>query len=1009
MTIRRTAFLLLLVLGASLGWTSRTAAQTATVRGTVTDSSTGSAIVGAEVEAVGTGVRTVTRSTGEYTLAGIPAGSLTLRVRLIGFASIQRSVTTRSGETLVADFRLRPQSIQLEDLVVIGYGTARRSDLTSAVSSVNSEQIEKTTTASPDGALQGRAPGVEVINNAGNPGNGISVRVRGSASITANTQPLFVIDGVPMVSEDISSLDMGGQSISAVTGINASDIASMDILKDAAASAIYGSRGSNGVIQITTKRGQIGRSQLTLNSFVGTQSASRRLELLNSTQYLEFFNESAENDGYGPDFYGVIGVDDQVNTDWQSEVLRRAPIGNTELAVSGGDERIRYRVSGSWFDQTGIVIGSGYRRLGGRANLDFTAGQRLNFSTSLSISGENNDRIENDGSVSGIITNAVGNAPLYPVRHDGDFTGVGGSFPDGLQYPNSVALATLNTAQARTMRTLGNVEARFIMRPDIVLTSRLGVDLYDVKESQYESPRVSGTYPASSGGVAKTGFSTLNRYVVDNYVTLTRDLAAEKPLQITAGNSLELNRSDFNFVRGEGLTNDRFTQVRNASIIISGDGSQARNNLISFFARANYNHSGRFLLGGSFRYDASSRFGTNNKWGIFPAASAAWILSREGFLSGSSWINDLKLRASLGLTGNQSIGNYDWQGTFSTANYGDLGGLAPTRMPNPDLKWESTRQFDIGVDATLFGGRASVTIDYYRKHTSDLLLDRPITCTSGFCFVTTNVGAVENNGIELGLTTVNIDRERFRWSTTLNLAANRNRVSKLFNDEPFTTGIRNINRVEVGEAIGAFYALEFEGVDPATGDAIFRDVDGDGSITADDRQIVGSPHPDLVGGFINDLAFGRFNLSTFFTFSVGNESFNAMRIFSDAGGWYLDNQFADVMDRWQQPGDQTDVPRASYDGLSGARELSSRFIEDGSYLRLKEITVGYDLPDRISGLMGMSRANLYLSAQNLFTVTGYTGYDPELNSSGRSNVSLGTEFYAYPLARTYILGIKAGW
>ncbi|MEO8198950.1 MAG: TonB-dependent receptor [Gemmatimonadota bacterium] len=996
-----------------LGGVAVAQAQTATVRGTVSDSANLLPLAGAEVTVVGTAARTSVRANGQYILSNLTPGSLTIQVRMIGYRSVRRTLTVADGEESVADFTLTSQPISLEDIVVIGYGTALRSELSTAISSVNSKALEGITVASPDAALQGRAPGVEITENAGNPGNGITVRIRGTSSLSASSQPLFVIDGVPMISEDISSLDLGGQSITAVTGISPSDIASMDILKDAAAAAIYGSRGSNGVIIITTKRGRPGKGQLTLDSYFGTQAASRRLGLLNSTQYLQFFNESAENDGYGADFYGVVGVDDQVNTDWQNEVLRHAPIGNTELAVSGGDDRMQYRVSGNWFDQTGIVIGSGYRRLGGRANLDFNAGQRLNFSTSLSIAGERNDRIENDGSASGIITNAVGNAPLYPVRHDGDFTGVGGSFPDGLQYPNSVALATLNTAQARTLRTLGNVESRFSVRSNLLLTSRLGVDLYDVRENQFESPRVSGTYPASSGGVAKSGYSSFNKYVLDNFLTFNPGLSSTQSLTVTAGNSLELNRSEFNFIRGEGLTNDRFTQVHNATKIISGDASTGRSNLISFFSRASYSLKSKYLAAASLRADGSSKFATNNKWGVFPAISAAWVMSEESFLSRSRWMDNLKLRASFGLTGNQSISDFPWQGTFGTANYGDSGGTAPTRLANPDLKWESTSQFDIGIDADLFGERVNLSVDYYRKHTQDLLLELPITSTAGFSSIISNAGAIQNNGIEVALTTINKQSDRpggFHWSTTFNFAANRNRVTDLANNSPVTGGIRSINRVEVGQPIGAFYTLKFLGVDPDSGNAIYEDVNNDGVIDSGDRQIVGSPFPDFTGGFINDMSVGRFSLSTFFTFSVGADVFNAMRIFSDAGGWYTDNQFSNVMNRWQKPGDVTDVPRASYDGTSGAREISSRFIEDGSYLRLKEVSLGYELPERLSGWLGMSRAHVYVSGRNLFTITGYTGYSPEVNSNGSNNrIELGTDFYAYPIARTFTFGIQAGW
>jgi TonB-linked SusC/RagA family outer membrane protein len=1000
-------------LALTLGGVSQALGQGATIRGTVTDSATGNPVEGADVTIIGTSFRSFTRSGGQFVLTGIPAGTITIRARMVGFLAVSQRIDVPSAGEIVVIFSLPPQAIRLDDLVVVGYGSLLRRDLSSSVSSISGSSLDETT-ASPDGGLLGRAPGVHVVQNSGNPGNGITVRIRGSASVLAGNQPLYVVDGIPITSEDVSQLDMGGQSITAVTGIAADDIESIDILKDAAASGIYGSRGSNGVVLISTKRGQVGKSTVTLNTFYGTQSAARRLDLLSSAEYLEYFNEAAENDGYGADYFGVAGVDDQVNTDWQDAVLRRASLSNTELAVTGGNEQIRYRLAGSYFMQNGIVMGSAYDRLAGRANLDFGSPEKLAFSTSLAISGESNKRIENDGSASGIITNAVGNAPLFPVRKDdGQFTGVGSTFPDGLQYPNSVALGTLNDARARTLRVLGNFEARWNLRSGLRFTSRAGVDLLTLRESQYESPLVVGTYAQSAGGIAKTGFANANRYMLENFLEWSGDLAPRNFLQVTGGGTVELNRGELNFVRGEGLTNDRFTEVRNATTIVVGDGTRFENNLISFFGRANYSMGGRFLLGGSLRTDGSSRFGANNKWSLFPAVSAGWVLSEESFLAGNRSVEHLKLRASYGLTGNQAIGDYPWQGTFETANYGSLGGLAPANLANPDLKWETTRQLNFGVDLELFESRVGLTIDYYRKKTTDLLLARPITATSGFTSITDNVGAMENNGFEVGLTTVNLERNSpggLRWTTTLNFAANRNRITELFNDEPFTAGIRSINRVEVGQPIGAFYALKFTGVDPQTGDAIYEDTDGDGSITADDRQIVGSPHPDFSGGITNNLTYGRFDLSVFFTFSKGAEIFNAARIFSDAGGYYVDNQFSDVLDRWQQPGDVTDQPRASYDGNSDARQVSSRYIENASYLRLQELTLGYDIPVTAAGLLGLSQARFYVTGHNLFIIDKYKGYDPDLNSNGSSaNISLASDFYAYPLARTWTFGIQAGW
>jgi TonB-linked SusC/RagA family outer membrane protein len=981
---------------------------TGTIRGTVTAEAGGAPLAGARVTVAGTGRGAVTGAAGAYQVDGVPAGARTVHVELLGYAPRDVQVSVASGGTAVADVRLGQAAIALDQVVAVGYGTRSRRELSTAVSSVAGQQLASTPAASLDNALQGRAAGVQVVTNAGNPGNAASLRIRGSASISAGNQPLYVVDGVPILSEDYSQLGVGGQGISGVTGLSPDEIESVDILKDAAATAIYGSRGSNGVVVITTRRGRAGRPVATLNVYSGTQTAARRLRLLNSRQYLEYFNESAANDGYGDDYYGTPGVDDRIDTDWQNQVLRSAPVGNAELGLSGGTERVRYNVMGGYFSQEGIVAGSSYARAGGRANLDVAATDRLNLAVSLALSGERDRRIENDGATNGIITNTVGNPPLYPVyRESGGFTGPS----DGLEYPNALGLATLNNTGARTFRSLGNLEGRYRFTDWLSFTSRFGFDVLNLHETQYESPNVPGTYAASSAGVAKDGRTSATRLTMDNFASFDQLLGGEHRVQLTAGASVELNRGNLNFIRGEQLANDQLHQVRNAAVIVAGDASSFENNLVSFFGRANYVFADRYILGASLRADGSSRFGPDRRYGWFPAVSAAWVVSNEGFMQGVSAVDELKLRASYGLTGNQSISNYPWQSLEGSANYGDLPGLAPSNLGNRDLKWESTRQLDLGADLLVLDRRIGLGFDWYVKNTHDLLLDRPITGTSGFTSVFDNVGSVRNAGVELSLRTLNVvpRGNGFGWTSELNFSANRNRVTGLFEDQPFSTGERDINRVQVGEPIGAFYTIKFLGVDPQTGDAMYEDLNGDGDINASDRQIVGSPHPDFTGGFTNDFTFKGFDLHGFLQFSKGAEVFNAMRLFSDAGGWYLDNQFADVMNRWQKPGDRTDQPRASYDGLSGARTISSRFIEDGSYLRLQELRLGYRLPKAWSRTLRMDGARIYVQGNNLHTWTKYTGYSPDVNSNGDANAALGTDFYAYPAARTITVGIQGNW
>ncbi len=995
---------LLLGLGLLL-WASGLTAQT--VRGVVTDSATQKPLSGAIVLIVGTNNRAITSSEGRYQLNNIAAGAVSVRAQMIGYAPMIRQVTVIQGEEANVDFSLRVRAIELEEVVAIGYGTTQRDNLATAVSTVGQEDITGQANASADAALQGKAPGVQVIQNAGNPGNAVSVRIRGSASITANNQPLYVVDGVPVVSEDLSQLGLGGQGIRAITGLSSEDIASIDVLKDAAAASIYGSRGSNGVVLITTKRGQAGKGTVTFNSYIGTQSVSKKLDLLSGPQYLEYMREAASNDGYDPDdWFPQTGA----NTDWQDQVFRRAPISGAELAASGGTEKMRYRVSGSWFDQKGVVISSGYRRIGGRANLDFSATDKLFISTNVAITGERNDRIEADDNLEGIVGNAIAHEPYFPVRQpDGRFTNIS----DGMAYVNAVDLAEHNTTRANTNSLLANVEARYSFTPNLSFTSRFGADFYDLEELQFQSPEVPGSDGAKYGGVAKRGNSKARRYVFDAFANFDKTFQGRHALSLTGGTSVEYERRDNDFLRGELLTAETMKEVTNATNVTQFSGTYAENGLLSFIGRLNYSLDQKYLLGLAFRSDGASVFTPNNRYGFFPGASAGWVASRENFLANNKTVSLLKLRASLGRTGNQAISDYPYQSLYCTSNYGNEAGYNPCTLGNKDLSWEKTTQLDLGFDVELWNGRAAFTFDWYRKRTSDLLLSRPVPANTGFTSFVDNIGGIQNKGVEFALTVVPLQpsqAEKLRVVSTVNFSFNRNRVTSLYRDQPFSTGYYDINRVAVGHPLGEFHAYHFIRVDPATGDAVYEDVNGDGDITSADKTFVGSPWPDFTGGWTTTFTWKRFDLTSFFQFSKGAKVFNGMRVFSDEGGYNYDNKFSDVLRRWQQPGDITDQPRASFDGVSGARLISDRMIENAGYLRLQDLTLGYQLPDRWAGAMGMANARFYVRGQNIFTSTDYKGYNPEVNSNGStSNASVATDFYAYPLARTWSFGVQAGF
>jgi len=774
------------------------------------------------------------------------------------------------------------------------------------------------------------------------------------------------------------------------------------VLKDAAAAAIYGSRGSNGVIMVTTKRGRSGAPVVDINSYTGVQDVAKQWDMLNGKEYVMYKNEASKNDGGNPFRYGVPGVDDTINTDWQKAIFRTAPISNVTVGASGGTDRIQYFASGSYFDQTGVVIATGYKRAGGRINLDFAATNKLQLKTSIGVTREDWTRSENDNTIEGVVTNAIADAPNQPVKRlDGAYTG------NELAYPNPVAIALLSSINSRQLRTIGNVEAIYNILPSLKLTGRGGVDIGNLRDLRWESPNVEGTYAASVDGVGRQGNNTFNRYVVEgfaNWDVMPWFASHSQTLSLTAGTSAEWNGREFDYLRGEGFASEGFRYPGAATRITVYDGGWTGNNLASFFGRANYALMDRYLVQASVRTDGSSRFGANNRWGTFPAVSVGWKVSDEPAFAGMFRGNTLKLRGSLGTTGNQALPeDFGSLERYARANYADVIGLGQVSLANPDLRWESTREWDGGFDLTLWDDRISLISDYYSKLTSNLLVNRPISGTSGQTTLLSNVGSIENKGVEAQITTrnwVSGSTDGFNWTTDLNIAANKNKVVSLYNDEPFSTGSYSINRVQVGHPLSEYYTYRFLGVDPATGDAQY----------STDQEFVGTPHPKYQGGFTSDMSWMGFDLHGFVQFSQGNQIFNGIRVFADDGGRYLDNKFRDVLRRWQNPGDITDQPRASRNGSSGALQVSSRFLEDGSYVRLGDLTLGYNVPKGWVRSAGLANGKIYVSGHNLHTWTKYKGYSPDVNSSGsNTNTSLGGEFYAYPIARSVTFGFKAGF
>lgn len=1021
-------------------------AQDQTVTGTVTSAADGSVLPGVTVLEKGTTNGVTTGINGEYSIS--VGADAVLVFRYIGMATQEIPVNNRAE----IDVQLRTDETMLREVIVVGYGTQDRREVTGATAKVTAEELEDIPVVSVDQALQGRAAGVQISQNSGTPGAGISVRVRGATSISANNQPLYVVDGVPLTTGDYSQLGYGGQSVNAIADLNPSDIESIDILKDASAAAIYGSRAANGVVLITTKRGAARQTQINFNAYAGTQNMWKKPDFLDAEKYKEIMVEAYVNDGYldpGATFddflefyyydsYFFVDEDDNVfrdqrdfeltNTDWVDAVTREAGIQNYEISLSGGDVKTRYYLSGNYFNQEGIIIGSQYQRYSTRLNLDHNVNDNLVLGASIQLSRSDNNRIVSDNTLYGPFANSLAASPVFPIYYED-----GGYTRPNYFYTNPVAEGTENDDITTNLRGLGNIFARYTLTEGLDLQVKGGYDALNVDERRYTPTNYPGSFTTAVGGSATNATTTATKLLLESTLSYDKLYGEVHDVSAVIGTSVEENDIKQSFVTGQGFPGERFRYIASAARVNEGSSSLTENVLLSYFGRLNYSFKDRYLVGLNFRADGSSRFGENNRFGYFPSVSVGWRLIEESFMSGIAEITELKLRASYGVTGNQEIGNFSYQALVTGANYQDRPGISLSQIPNPDLKWETTNQFNVGADIGLFSNRIMLAVDYYIKQTDDLLFSRPIPTQNGFGNYQSNIGATENKGWEFALTTVNLDggADGVSWTSNFNISFNRNKVTELYQNQDIFYGFGGNSLVlREGQPIGTFYGFISDGVYSTTedvpqsrqgqgaqaGDINFRDISGpngepDGLITDDDLTIIGNAQPDFVGGLTNSLKFKGFDLNVFFQFSYGNDIANPAHQYQQhLGNDFLDdNMLTLVEDRWQQEGDVTDIPRATVDDLNdNNRSNSSRFIYDGSYLRLKNLALGYTIPAGITEVIKMRSLRIYAQAQNLLTFTDYPGFDPEVNFAGTSNTTLGVDFYTFPQARTITFGVNIG-
>ncbi|MCF0064413.1 TonB-dependent receptor [Dyadobacter chenwenxiniae] len=1003
-------------------------AQDMQVSGRVTDKN-GAILPAVSIQIKGTNKGILSDETGSFKIT-FPMGSNVLVFSLVGFVRKEIKIENESIINVV----LNSDDQSLAEVLIVGYGTEIKRDLTGNIASIKGSEVANTPVANFTQALQGRAAGVFIESNSGKLGEGIKVRIRGTGSISASNEPLYVIDGIPINAASQSGIPLPGSSatsssVNPLADINTNDIESFEILKDASAAAIYGSRAANGVVLITTKKGKSGKTSLIANFQYGINRSTGRRKFLDAKQYISLLREAATNsdirNGLDPTKPGQYkgswlefaegrldrysgGTDwrtYQTDTDWQKLAFNnQSRTRIVDIGALGGNEKTRFYINGSYNDQDGILVGNDFQKLSARLNLEHDYNSKLKFGLNIGLSRTVVNRIAQDNQFSTPMQ-VVALAPITPPY---DKNGAVNDRPVTTYYNPLIELD--NSRDISTAyRNIGNAYLSYNLTKGLAFRTELGFDLGNQDEDVFY-----GVKTEAGQSVNGQGTSFWNRnltYNTNNYFNYSTSINARHTLDFTVGMSFQEYKNDRNYVTGHDFPVDALKKIESAGKIVAGSSSSLGSSFLSYFARSNYKLRNRYLFTVSGRIDGSSRFGKNAKYGFFPAVSTGWIISEEPFLSQSRVLSFLKLRGSWGITGNaDGFGDFKQLGLWGAGKYAGSSGLVPTQLANPDLKWEKSKQIDFGIDFGIFNNRFSGEIDYYSKNTNNLIYDVPVPGISGFATQTVNIGSMQNKGIEIVFSSTNLDTRLFKWNTSINLSKNTNKVTKLDGEQNLVSSNdgRFFNALKVGESIGIFYGPKFAGVDRVTGDALYYVQDGKvtNDYNAAGNFTVGNPNPDWIGGITNSITFTNFELSILFQGVFGNQVQNGAGAFMSSSFDWFDNQTVDQLDRWQKEGDITNVPQLRFSGGNGTG-ASSRFIFNASYVRLKNITLAYRFSNSLLQKIKLSTAKLYITAINLATFTKYPGWDPEVNADYRaSNRNQGGDFYSAPQIKSLTLGIN---
>jgi TonB-linked SusC/RagA family outer membrane protein len=962
------------------------------VTGSITDNF-GSPLPGATIIEVGTNNGTTSDFDGNYSIA-VENDDASLQISFIGFVS----QTVNIGDSNIINVQLSPDESSLDEIIVTGYGTTRKGDITSSISVLDLDGVGEKAITDVGQILQGRSAGVRVVQGSGKPGASPTVFIRGISSLSGNTQPLYVIDGV--VSYTLGALDPN-------------NIEDITVLKDASAAGIYGAAGaSNGVVLVTTKKGKPGNFKVNLNTYTGFSEVINKIPLLNNTQLADYFNDLNPN----------ITLSDQqlsTNNDWQDLIFENAQQSGVNVSVSGGGEKGSFFLGLGLLDQEGIVTTSQNKRYSLSINLDQNINEWLSFGSHFNYTRSNVKGIPDDmgAKFGGAISSALQTPSFQPIYDENGFYTVsaGGGF--GLENPLSYIYSDDN------LDVISNIvaDANFSIKLPYNLTykTQIGITLNNNRFTRFRDPTVSSIVSAY-GGEGQLDNGERARYIFDNTLSYNETFDKHK-LAVVVGNSIsEENLMSSSQIKRD-FASESVTTFNTAAVSLLNTSYAGSWSLESYFARANYTYDDKYSVTTSVRTDGSSRIAPANRWGTFKTFSAGWNLSNESFMDDVNFVTNLKLRAGYGETGNLPSGLNDYANILTVFDYasGDNvvspGVIPSSQRGNPDLQWETSEQINIGLDFSILNDRVFVSADYYNKKTQNMIFPLALPVSSGFATQIVNLdGFIENKGFELNLNAYLVDEADFSWNSLFNISFNDNVVKDIpGNATIFTTFLQNLggnlNITKNGLPIGSFWGYNSEGVDPQTGDLIFTDNNGDGAITPEDKQVIGNPMPDFTYGFVNEFSYKNWDLNIVVDGVYGNEIYNtgkqnlqAMRFF--------ENQSADIVNRWRNPGDITEIPRATLVDENGNADINSRWVEDGSFLRIRDISLSYNFDKNVLDALSISGLRLYGNIKNWFTFTDYTGYSPEVNRAlagvDKTATTQGVDYGTFPQSKTFSVGLN---